>query len=60
MTIINYAQTLLKKQAASLQGLRLTLSQKKEQPRIPNCMQIVYCQQRQHWIVSNIACSKMK
>ena len=56
---INYAQTLLKKQDVSLQGLRLTLSQEKEQPKIPNGMQIVYCQQRQHWIVvSNIACSK--
>ena len=33
---------LLKKQDAPLQGLRLTLSQEKEQPKIPNGMQIVY------------------
>ena len=58
---IKYAQAILKKQFPCLEGLQLTLLQEKNQDKIQNGIQIIFCQSRQNWVVaSTIVCGKMK
>lgn len=53
---INMAQKLLKDQFCSLNGLESTLFQAKEVSRteemVKNKLQIIYCCEREHWIVA--------
>ena len=51
--------TMLKKQFPCLEGLQLTLLQEKNQDKIQNGIQIIFCRSRQHLVVAlTVACGK--